>query len=42
MRTEVLSQGNGSVSLAGLKGGVYVYRLTENGRTLQGSKVVVR
>ena len=42
VRTEVLSQGNGSVSLAGLKGGVYVYRLTENGRTLQGSKVVVR
>ena len=42
VRTEVLSQGNGSVSLTGLKGGVYVYRLTENGRTLQGSKVVVR
>ena len=42
VRTEVLSQGNGSVSLAGLKGGVYVYRRTENGRTLQGSKVVVR
>ena len=42
VRTQVLSGATGSVSLAGLKGGIYVYRLTENGRELEGNKVVVR
>lgn len=35
----VLSQ-SGSVSLDGLQGGVYIYSLTENGKKVEGGKIV--
>lgn len=42
VKSVALSKLNGSVSLAGLQNGVYVYSLLENGKQAKGGKVVFK